>query len=207
MSDVILLDVDGVLLNWLPEFERFVYEITGEHLVSKANHYNLVDKYPFSTIDPFVLAKAFNKSIQGNNLPAYIDAVNGMYELSSMDCVIHVMTKWNFDEYDMTHFQHRIDNLEMVFGRNIFSKIINIPHNKLKSEYINKHYNCDIYMIDDNPKCFEGISANVNKVLMSNESNEHDQHLARIRPFDESIIHFDTIVHNWEDVINDLHGR
>jgi len=54
---------------------------------------------------------------------------------------------------------------------------------------------------------FEGVSAYVNKVLMSNESNEHDQHLARTRPFDESIIHFDTIVHNWEDVINDLHGR
>ena len=208
MSDkLILLDVDGVLLQWTQAFERFVYEITGDFLVVDDSTYDLAKRYPESEIDPVVLCNAFNKSIQGNNLAPFEDAIKGVTHLKESGYEMHIITKWKFDQYDHTYYQARIKNLENLFGVGTFLKVINVPFDEIKSEYINKHYaNKEVILIDDNPQSFEYLSPNVKRVLVINPSNREYRIDCVSRPFDKSIHQYDHRIRNFKELIENIIG-
>lgn len=154
MSNVIHLDVDGVLLNWRDTFVTWLkkYEMISEDDATSYYFDDLIKipGHPEYTLKNGtfrqVLSEIFNDSHYLEKLPPEPNAVKSVKKLHEAGYDLKVVSSYT-DSYEAMKKRER--NLINVFG-NIFSDITSLPLGSSKISYLRKQDKNSIF-IEDSP--------------------------------------------------------
>lgn len=148
---LILTDCDGVLLNWVYPFSKWMkrhgYEVVNKN---ELNDYDLSSRYGLPKDEISKLVRMFNESADIAFLPPLRDAVYYIDLLHRKHgYVFHVIT--SMSDYP-TSQKLRIQNLEGLFGKTVFEKYIFCDTGADKDEALAPYTNSDLLWIEDSRK-------------------------------------------------------
>jgi len=135
MFNKVLVDVDGVLLNWDEYFHEWL-NLKGSYKIKNENAYYPSDRYeiPVNTAINFV--NEFNNSSWIGFLPALRDAKQGIDTLRRNGFIIECITSFSNDVYSVAL---REKNLKNVFGYYAFNSIICLPCSSSKYNSLSRY--------------------------------------------------------------------
>jgi hypothetical protein len=174
MKKIILVDADGVLLDWEWAFHVWM----GEHGFHKQEGsqfiYNIGDQYGISNNQGHKLIKIFNESAAIGFLPPLRDAMYYVKRLhEEHGFIFHCITSLSKDKNAQ---ELRKMNLHKLFGKTAFEKFVFLDTGADKDEALAKYANTGYYWIEDKPENAEvGLRAGLNPILMEHGHNmEHN---------------------------------
>lgn len=167
---VILTDCDGVLLDWQYHFHRWM-DKKGFELVNSSS-YKVHEQYGMKPLEAKYIIRHFNESAEIKFLSPLRDAVKYVRKLhEEHGYVFHCITSMT----DNAAAQHlRKENLEMVFGKNIFEELIILGCGADKDEALLPYKDSECYWIEDkieNAKL--GTDLGLKSILVSHIHNKH----------------------------------
>ena len=144
---VILVDADGVLLNWEYAFTCWM-EQHGHTQVENANMlYNIGERFGISAEQGKQLVKIFNESAAIAFLPALRDAMYYVKRLhEEHGYVFHCITSLSTDP---NAGKLRQMNLEKLFGKTAFEKVVCLDTGADKDEILVTYQNSGLYWVED----------------------------------------------------------
>ena len=183
---VILVDCDGVLLDWEYSFDRWMKRHGYE--IAKDGHgkYRMFEKYGLEKQEAKRLVRMFNESATIRKLPPLRDAIKYVKKLhEEHGYIFHCITSLSKDQYA----QHlRTKNLIEMFGPSVFEEYIYLDTGADKDEIL-KEYEPGHWWIEDKPEnCEAGKRAGHKSIIIDHPYNK-DYHGA-IR------------VTNWREIYN-----
>lgn len=171
MDKKIIVDCDGVLLDWAYAFDVWMRE-HGYKRISNTNHYYDQDlRYGISKDDACRQIKKFNESGCVGFIPAYKDAVQYVTKLHDDGWKFEVISSLDSDKYAQ---KLREENLIHLFG-DVFDFIdCGLDYTIGKEEYLIKRYSGKkFYWIEDSTKNAEsGLKAGLISVIMDHDYNK-----------------------------------
>lgn len=152
MSRIVILDVDGVLLNWrdtyvdwLKKFEMIADEDSRSYsfkdfirIPGDADYKSKNTKFADA------LSEIFNQTYLLSKLPPQDGAVSAIRTLSEAGYVLKVVSAYT-TQYEA--MKSREYNLKSVFG-NVFQEITSLPLHSSKADYLSKQ-DKDAYFVED----------------------------------------------------------
>jgi len=147
MSNLILTDVDGVLLNWEFAFDMWM----GEHGHKKQEgyqfKYDIGKRYGIDKDTGKKLIKTFNESAAIGFLPPLRDAIHYVRKLhEEHGFVFHAITSLSLDR---NAGRLRRMNLEKLFGETVFEEIVCLDTGADKDDALEKYRDSDLYWLED----------------------------------------------------------
>lgn len=147
MSNLILTDVDGVLLNWEFAFDMWM----GEHGHKKQEgyqfKYDIGKRYGIDKDTGVKLIKTFNESAAIGFLPPLRDAIHYVRKLhEEHGYVFHAITSLSLDR---NAGRLRRMNLEKLFGETVFEEIVCLDTGADKDDALEKYRDSDLYWLED----------------------------------------------------------
>jgi hypothetical protein len=193
MNNLILVDADGVLLNWEYSFDIWM----GEHGHKKQPGYQF--KYDIGKrygIDKEVgkkLIKTFNESAAIGFLPPLRDAIHYVQKLHrEHGYVFHCITSLSLDKNAQ---RLRRMNLEKLFGETVFEEIVCLDTGADKDEALEKYRGSELYWCEDKIDNAEvGKRLGLNSIIM-----EHGHNM----DYDGDI----PLAKNWREIYEIIVGR
>ena len=187
---VILVDCDGVLLDWEYAFgqwmKRHGYNVKVEGI------YDVSDMYGLSKCEGKKLIRMFNESATIRKLPPLRDAIKYVKKLhEEHGYVFHAVTSLSNDCYS----QHlRTKNLIELFGPTVFEKYVYLDTGADKDEELVAYEGTGCYWIEDKPENVDcGINFGLEGILVAHNHNaEYDGRAVR--------------VHNWKEIYGIIVG-
>lgn len=167
---VILVDCDGVIMNWLYAFEKWMqkkgYVIINDEL------YNISEVFNLSKEKANVLLKAFNESAAIGYLPPLRDAVHYVKALHEKHgYVFHMITSLTKDENAQ---KLRIENTRRLFGDTAFEKFVFLDTGADKDEALREYEGTNYVWIEDKPaNAMAGEKFGLDSILIEHEYNKH----------------------------------
>jgi len=202
MGKVILVDVDGVLLNWEYAFGVWMmhkgYKATDVH----TRKYDVAKKYGITTDKALECVKDFNGSASMGFIPPLRDAVQYVRALSEdYGYEFHVISSLSEDE--QAH-QLRTMNLKKLFGERTFSKFeyigLGLPKTDILADYEGSGY----WWIEDRiDHALDGLELGLKPIIMHQGHNsEYDvknMGMIRVYCWQEifEIVQHDEITKRW----------
>lgn len=185
----ILVDCDGVLLNWSEAFISWATHY--EHLTLKKDAdkcYPVEDKFEEEDVIGWQLVHRFNTS----DYIAMLDPIEGAVEH------VRKLVEDGYDFHAITSlgqspqaYRNRKDNLEAVFGEDVFVALTCLSVFETKENALSAYKDTGCWWIEDHPKnATMGHEAGLNSILI------HDEHNA---DFEHSDIHR---ARDWKDIYN-----
>jgi FMN phosphatase YigB (HAD superfamily) len=171
MSKKIIVDCDGVLLDWAYAFDVWMGEHGYARISNTDHYYNQTLRYGINDSMATKLVKKFNQSGCVGFIPAYKDSVEYVTKLNAEGWRFEVISSLDKDKYAQ---KLREKNLIHLFG-NVFDFIdCGLDYNKGKVEYlIEKYKNESFYWIEDSPKNAEaGLNAGLRSIIMDHQYNK-----------------------------------
>lgn len=165
---IILVDCDGVMLDWEFAFENWMAK-HGYDVVSK-DEYKVDLKYGLSKQVKHRLVRMFNESAQIRKLPPLRDAIKYIKKLhSDHGYVFHCISSLSTDEYA----QHlRTKNLREMFGDSVFDKFVYLDTGADKDDALIDYKDTDCYWVEDKPANADlGIEMGLDSILMAHAHN------------------------------------
>jgi FMN phosphatase YigB (HAD superfamily) len=182
---VILVDVDGVLLDWEYHFYSWLketyplrYDVLSEtsyKTYEKIGEYKDSRSFEIGELTPITkdvgrnLAREFNESAQVRYMSPLRDAIAGVKFLNERHgFVFHAITSLS----DKTNAQRlRTENLEELFGK-VFEKFVYLDTGADKNEVLEPYRDSGCYWIEDKPENVDvGISMGLKGILMAHDHN------------------------------------
>lgn len=187
MSNLILVDVDGVLLDWLPSFERWMASL-GYIRQNDSDDYNLSKRYNTSNTLMLSLISTFNESIEISRLSPFKDSVEFVEKLHwDYGYVFHAITSLSKNKNAQ---KMRKKNLEDIFGKNVFVDFTFFDVNESKESILKKFSGSNLFWIEDSPENADaGIEFGLKSILMNHSHNQN---------YDGKAIN----VNNWGEIFN-----
>ena len=168
----ILVDCDGVLLDWEYAFEAWMYR----HGYNKVNNvYDMAVNYDMPKDDIKRLIRMFNESATIRKLPPLRDAMKYIKKLhEEHGYVFHAITSLSNDQYA----QHlRTKNLRELFGDTAFERYVYLDTGADKDEALAEYEGCGCYWVEDKPEnAVEGYKQGLQPILMSHAHNKDFSH-------------------------------
>jgi uncharacterized HAD superfamily protein len=174
-SNLILVDVDGVLCNWEYAFDCWMQE-HGYHRVSGSQYeYNIGKRYGISKEEGKKLIKIFNESAAIGFLPPLRDAIHYVKKLhEEHGYVFHAITSLSLDKNAQ---KLRRMNLKKLFGETVFEEIICLDTGADKDEELAKYAGSEYYWIEDKyANCEAGLRCGLRPILMEHGHNMEYSH-------------------------------
>ena len=165
---IILVDCDGVMLDWEFAFENWMAK-HGYDVVSK-DEYKVDLKYGLSKQVKHRLVRMFNESAQIRKLPPLRDAIKYIKKLhSDHGYVFHCISSLSTDEYA----QHlRTKNLREMFGDSVFDKFVYLDTGADKDDALIEYKDTDCFWVEDKPANADlGIEMGLDSILMAHAHN------------------------------------
>lgn len=188
---VILVDCDGVLIDWEYHFGRWM-ERHG-YLREKFNVYCVAAAYGIDKPDVQRLVRMFNESATIRKMSPLRDAVKYVKKLhEEHGYIFHAITSLSDDEYA----QHlRTKNLRELFGNTVFDKFVYLGCGADKDEALEPYRGSECWWVEDKIQNADlGLELGLNSILMSHTHNAHYDGQARR-------------VENWKQIYNIINGN
>lgn len=189
MRKVILTDCDGVLLNYLEGFEKYVESLG---YVSQNDHnYDFDLKYGITKELAYDLIKSFNTTSLVGKLEPFKDSVEYIKKFKDDGWEIIVITSFGTDAYSMFLRQQNLDD---VFGKDTFKLLICLEQGSKKYDILKEYSNTGYPWIEDHVEnCEDGLRLGLNSFLINQDYNQH------------SIISSDIKrINSWKDIYEEL---
>jgi|TARA_B100001093_G_scaffold120446_1_gene113211 FMN phosphatase YigB (HAD superfamily) len=182
---VILVDCDGVLLDWVYAFTQWM-DRHGYKLDPNADKiYSINQRYNIEKIEGKRLVRMFNESAVIRKLPPLRDAMKYVKKLHEQHgYVFHAITSLSNDQYA----QHlRTKNLIELFGPTPFEKYVYLDTGADKDEALEEYRDTGCYWIEDKPEnCDVGSKMGLESLLVAHEHNaNYKGHATRVQNWKE----------------------
>jgi len=194
LDRLILVDSDGVLLDWEYAFNIWMQEHGFEEVPGSKLSYEMDERYGIPKEQVRKLIRLFNESAAIGFLPALRDAMYYVKRLHEehgfrFHCITSLST-------DPNAVKLREQNLSKLFGKTAFERVVCLPTGADKNEALEEYRDTGCYWIEDKPVNAEaGLSAGLRPLVIEHGHNLHYYH--------EHI----TLVKNWRDVYGIVTGQ
>lgn len=167
---LILVDCDGVLVDWLYGFQRWMKQ-HGYQIVNP-NEYNIGKMYGIPEDHSKTLTKTFNESATIGWLPSFRDAVKYVRKLhEEHGYIFHCITSLSLDD---NAAKLRKKNLEALFGETVFEKITCLDCGADKDEALREYLDSGCTWVEDKPEnAVVGYAFGLNSILINHDHNEY----------------------------------
>lgn len=185
-TKVILVDCDGVLLDWEYAFDQWMQR--HGYTVIVPGEYKIEVRYGMDRVDAKRLVRMFNESAWIRKLPPLRDAMYYVKKLhEEHGFIFHAITSLSNDQYA----QHlRTKNLRELFGDTAFEKYVYLDTGADKDDALEPYRGTQCYWIEDKPENVDvGISMGLAGILMMHDYNAYYNGRAKL-------------VKNWKDIYN-----
>lgn len=165
---VILVDCDGVLLDWVYSFGQWMRRHGYKEV--RNDSYCIGDRYGIEKTESKKLIRMFNESASIRKLPPHRDAIKYVKKLhEEHGYVFHAITSLSNDDYA----QHlRTKNLIEMFGPTVFEKYVYLDTGADKDEALLPYKNTECFWVEDKAENAQvGFDLGLTSVLMNHEHN------------------------------------
>lgn len=171
---VILVDCDGVLVDWLYSFHKWM-EMSGYNLL-KDDEYDMAVAYGIPKSVAKELTSRFNESAAIGWLTPFRDAIKYVRKLhEEHGFVFHCITSLSLNPYAG---ELRKKNLHDLFGETIFEEIICLGCGAEKDEALAPYKDSGCFWVEDKPEnAVVGSELGLQSILI-----EHDHNLDFYHP-------------------------
>jgi FMN phosphatase YigB (HAD superfamily) len=179
---VILVDCDGVLLDWVYAFEQWMTR--HGYIKQESNSYEIHTHYNVDKKESKRLVRMFNESATIRKLPPLRDAMKYVKKLhEDHGYVFHAVTSLSNDQYA----QHlRTKNLIELFGPTAFEKYVYLDTGADKDEALAEYYDTGCYWVEDKPEnAYVGQSLGLNSYLIAHDFNAYVKDIPRVQNWKE----------------------
>jgi len=170
---VILVDCDGVLLDWKYGFYKWMFD-HGYKIVQE-NRYEVSETFGIPKEKGKELVLNFNESAAIGYLPALRDAVKYVKKINEEGgYVFHCITSLSTDPYAG---KLRKKNLEKLFGKNVFEKIVCLECGADKDDALLPYKDSGCIWVEDKPENAKvGDALGLKSVLIEHDFNKDFTH-------------------------------
>lgn len=181
---IILVDCDGVLLDWIHSFDLWMHD--NGYPVKDASAYRAGDRYQLK--NAYQMIEWFNQSAMMGFLPPFRDAIHYVQKLHrEHGYVFHCITSMTDNRYAQ---KLRVMNLEKLFGETVFEKYVFLSCGANKVAALNDYKNTNCFWIEDkSSNADDGLTAGLDSVLLAHDHNTDYKGNA-------------TRVKNWQEIYN-----
>ena len=163
----ILIDCDGVVLNWLEAFEEWMKEKGYVKNNFHNDKYNLSYHYDISRKEAALLVKEFNNSSNIGFLKPFRDAQDVLSTLGATFTVITSLSRNKYSQY------LRIRNLQNVFPDVVFDDFLFLDTGEKKTKELEKFKGSGYYWVEDKfENAIEGRNLGLKSILMLHDHNK-----------------------------------
>ena len=165
---VIMVDCDGVLLDWEYSFDQWMAR--HGYTVYYPGEYKMGTKYGIQTDESKKLIRMFNESATIRKLPPLRDAIKYVKKLhEEHGYIFHAITSLSNDTYS----QHlRTKNLCELFGPTVFEKYIYLDTGADKDEVLDGYTGTGCYWVEDKPEnAVAGAVRGLESLLVAHQHN------------------------------------
>lgn len=153
----IILDCDGVLLNWIDSFNAWISDLD---FIKDPSEWDSTN-YDIPIEDPHLakrLIKAFNQTYHVGRLTPIPGAIKAIRTLHNEGCHLSIITAFS-DRYEAIKLRER--NLIALFG-DVFSEITSLPVGHSKKDWLGRQDPNSYYIEDVVKHLEEGLDAGLN---------------------------------------------
>ena len=189
MSDkVILVDVDGVLLDWEYAFTGWMEKHNYKVVEGQENDYHIGTRYGLPEEDKERIVRMFNESAWIRKLPPLRDAIKYVRKLHEEHGYVFRVISSLSDCYYSQHL--RTKNLIEMFGPSVFENFTYLDTGADKDEALEQYRGTGCYWIEDKP---ENANLGDNLGLESILVNHHHNRTAEVNQYVNR-------ANNWEEI-------
>jgi hypothetical protein len=173
---IILVDCDGVILEWEPAFTRWMLEIGFQELPDAKFNYKIHKRFNIGKKSrSWDLVKEFNESEAIGTLPPLRDAVEYVRKLhDEYGYKFHCITSLSTNP---TSQKYRQQNLDRVFGEGIFTRLVCLSTGADKNHVLDEYRNTGFYWVEDKyQNALAGVDAGLQSLLIRHPHNEVFDH-------------------------------
>jgi hypothetical protein len=166
----ILVDCDGVLLDWEYAFNGWMTRHGYTVVEGKETVYKINERYGIERAEGKRLTRMFNESAWIRKLPPLRDAIKYVKKLhEDHGYVFHAITSLSDDPYS----QHlRTKNLIELFGPTVFERYVYLDTGADKDEALEEYRGTDCYWVEDKPENADvGDRLGLDALLVAHEHN------------------------------------
>ena len=167
---VILVDVDGVLLDWIYAFTQWMERHNYEQMSDTDDEYDISIRYGLDKVDKERVVRMFNESAGIRKLPPLRDAIKYVRKLhEDHGYVFRVISSLSLDTY-AGHL--RTKNLIEMFGPTVFESYVYLDTGADKDEALEQYRDSGCFWIEDKAENAElGIELGLDSILMGHDFN------------------------------------
>jgi len=165
----ILVDCDGVLLDWEYAFDNWMAR--HDYKINTLGDYLMDVKYGLGKPEAKRLVRMFNESATIRKLPPLRDAIHYVKRLhQEHGYVFHAITSLSNDTYS----QHlRTKNLRELFGNTVFERYTYLDTGADKDEVLEEYRGTGCWWVEDKPaNCEAGLNVGLKPLLVTHSHNE-----------------------------------
>lgn len=184
----ILVDVDGVLLDWTTSFEAWLKETQNIYVedTTDENIYDLSQRYGINRPQVNALIERFNSSAWIGFIKPFRDSVDVLAKFKVLNYHFEAITSSHTDRWAA---ELRQQNLERWFPATI--RRVRCLETQAPKDDILKEYPEGLWWVEDKPEnCEAGLRAGLRPILMTHDFNEEYDNPEVVR------------VQNWQEIYN-----
>jgi FMN phosphatase YigB (HAD superfamily) len=185
---LILVDCDGVLLDWKYAFYKYMNE--NGYTVIEEGQYDVAQTFGITKEQSRQLVRQFNESARIGFLPGLRDAIKYVKKLHSEGYVFHCITSLSTDYYAG---KLREQNLERLFGKDVFERVVCLDCGADKDDGLLPYKDSGCIWVEDKPENAEcGLNMGLRSILIEHDFNKDYQNNNLVK------------VKNWKEIYESI---